>query len=188
MVSVDVLRDPLVQGVFAIGLAGLLVIAGAHKLRDAEGFARVLRGYGAALGGWPDGVVRLLGVLVPTLELLAGAGVLLSAWWPLAALPALALLVCYATLLALASRPGRGIADCGCHWGSRPQAPSAAMAVRNLVLSLPALALLLPVHPRPLVWFDAISLVGALAGAVVLYLLANLLVANRTSLNEMNTP
>ncbi|MBT8766693.1 MauE/DoxX family redox-associated membrane protein [Metapseudomonas boanensis] len=188
MVIAAFLQDPLVHFASAGGLALLLGSAGLHKVRDGQGFAQVLMGYGAAFGGQLTGLTGLLKVLVPALELLAAAGVVASVWWPLAALPAVSLLALYAGVLALAARRGAAIEDCGCHWGGRPQAPSAALAVRNLVLLLPTLNLLLPTQSRPLVWFDAISLAGALFGGLALYLLANLLVANRTSLHELNEP
>jgi hypothetical protein len=188
MVIAAFLQDPLVHLASAGGLALLLGSAGLHKVRDGQGFARVLQGYGAAFGGQLTGLSGLLTVLVPALELLAAAGVVTSVWWPLAALPAVSLLALYAGVLALAAQRGAAIEDCGCHWGGRPQAPSAALALRNLVLLLPALTLLLPTQSRPLLWFDAISLAGALCGGLALYLLANLLVANRTSLHELNEP
>ncbi|BAN48075.1 MauE/DoxX family redox-associated membrane protein [Metapseudomonas resinovorans] len=188
MVIAAFLQDPLVHFASAGGLSLLLGSAGLHKVRDGQGFALVLRGYGAAFGGPLMKLNGLFKVLVPALELLAAAGVVASVWWPLAALPAVALLALYAVVLALAARRGAAIQDCGCHWGGRPQAPGLALALRNLVLLLPALTLLLPTMSRPLVWFDAISLAGALCGGLALYLLANLLVANRTSLHELNTP
>ncbi|MFC5699386.1 MauE/DoxX family redox-associated membrane protein [Pseudomonas sp. GCM10022186] len=188
MVIAAFLQDPLVHFASAGGLALLLGSAGLHKVRDGQGFARVLQGYGAAFGGQLTLFTGLLKVLVPALELLAAASVLASVWQPLAALPAALLLAFYAGVLALAARRGAAIEDCGCHWGGRPQAPSAALALRNLVLLLPALILLLPTQDRPLVWFDVISLAGALCGGLALYLLANLLVANRTSLHELNEP
>lgn len=188
MVIAAFLQDPLVHFASAGGLALLLGSAGVHKVRDSQGFSRVLQGYGAAFGGRLMGLSGLLRVLLPTLELLAAAGVVASVWWPLAALPAVSLLALYAGVLVLAARRGAAIEDCGCHWGGRPQAPSAALALRNLVLLLPALNLLLPTQSRSLVWFDAISLAGALCSGLALYLLANLLIANRTSLHELNAP
>lgn len=189
MVIAALLQDPLVHFASAGGLALLLGSAGLHKLRDGQGFAQVLQGYGAAFGKPLMGRTQtLLRVLVPVLELLAAAGVLMSVWLPLAALPSVVLLALYAAVLALGARRGTAIKDCGCHWGGRPQAPSRGLVWRNLVLLLPALNLMLPALGRPLVWFDAISLAGALCGGLALYLLANLLVANRTSLHELNEP
>ncbi|MFZ6046776.1 MauE/DoxX family redox-associated membrane protein [Pseudomonas sp. CR3202] len=188
MVIAAFLQDPMVHLASAGGLVLLLGSAGLYKLRDGQGFARVLQGYGAAFGGQLTGLSGLLKVLVPALELLAAAGVVASVWWPQAALPAVSLLALYAGVLALAARRGAAIKDCGCHWGGRPQAPSAALAVRNLVLLLPALNLLLPSQSRPLVWFDAITLAGAVFSGLALYLLANLLIANRSSLQELIEP
>ncbi|MDH4561795.1 MauE/DoxX family redox-associated membrane protein [Pseudomonas sp. BN411] len=189
MVIAAFLQDPLVHFACAGGLALLLGSAGLHKLRDGQGFARVLEGYGTAFGGHLMGRAQgLLRVLAPTLELLAAAGVLMSPWLPLMVLPAVLLLALYAVVLALGARRGAAIEDCGCHWGGRPQAPSRGLVWRNLVLLLPALNLLLPAQSRPLVWFDAITLAGAVLSGLAFYLLANLLIANRTSLQELIEP
>ncbi|AOE85694.1 MauE/DoxX family redox-associated membrane protein [Pseudomonas sp. TCU-HL1] len=189
MVISTFLQDPMVHLASAGGLALLLGSAGLHKFRDGQGFARVLQGYGAVFGGHLMGRTQsLLRVLVPSLELLAAASVLMSVWLPLAALPAVLLLALYAGVLALGARRGAAIEDCGCHWGGRPQAPSRGLVWRNLVLLLPALNLMLPAQGRPLVWFDAITLVGAVFSGLAFYLLANLLIANRTSLQELSEP
>ncbi|GLZ86541.1 hypothetical protein Pres01_25920 [Metapseudomonas resinovorans] len=189
MVIAAFLQDPMVHLASAGGLVLLLGSAGLHKVRDGQGFARVLQGYGVALGGQLIGRTQdLLRVLVPALELLAAAGVLMSLWLPPAALPAVLLLALYAGVLALGARRGADIEDCGCHWGGRPQAPSGGLVWRNLVLLLPALNLLLPAQGRPLVWFDAITLAGAVFSGLAFYLLANLLIANRTSLQELSEP
>ncbi|MCO6057641.1 hypothetical protein NG726_13300 [Pseudomonas sp. MOB-449] len=189
MVISTFLQDPLTHLASAGGLALLLGSAGLHKLRDGQGFAQVLQGYAAALGGHLMGRTQgLLRGLVPALELFAAAGVLMSLWLPLAALPAVLLLALYAGVLALGARRGAAIEDCGCHWGGRPQAPSRGLVWRNLVLLLPALNLMLPTQSRPLVWLDAVTLAGAVFSGLALYLLANLLIANRTSLQELSEP
>ncbi len=186
MVIATCLHDPLVHLTSAGALALLLGSASLHKLRDPQGFARILDDYGAALGGLPPTRLRaLLGRLLPGLELLAAGGALVSVWQPLAALPAVLLLALYAAVLAVAALRGASIADCGCHSGGRPQPPGRALVVRNLLLLLPALNLLMPMGERSLVWFDAITLIFVLAGCVTLYLLAHLLISNRASLGDL---
>ncbi len=175
------LHDPLVHLVSSLGLAALLTSAALPKLRDRAGFNQVLRNYRLL----PERVLSPLALAVPLLELLAAAGLLLSLWQPLAAGLAAVLLLLYAGVLAISVRRGTPLADCGCHFGSRTQAPSAALVWRNLLLALLALNLTLPMQPRPLIWFDGITLGFALLTGALLYLLTNLLIASRTSLREL---
>jgi hypothetical protein len=181
-----VMHDPLVHLASAVALALLLGAAALHKLRDGQGFARVLDGYASALGGLPPASLRpALARLLTGLELLAAAGLLASPWRPWAAAPAVLLLALYAGVLATAVRHGAAIADCGCHFGARRQAPSPALVVRNLLLLVPALNLLAPMSGRPLLWFDVVTLGFVLASGAVFYPLANLLISNRASLREL---
>lgn len=186
MVIATCLHDPLVHMTCACALALLLGSASLHKLRNPQGFARVLDDYASAFDGLlPARLRALLSGLLPGLELLAAGGVLASLWQPWAAAPAALLLALYAAVLAGAAWRGSAIADCGCHFGSHPQSPGWALVVRNLLLLLLALNLLAPMGQRPLVWFDAITLGFALAGCAAFYLLANLLISNRASLREL---
>ncbi|MED5609472.1 MULTISPECIES: MauE/DoxX family redox-associated membrane protein [Pseudomonas] len=185
MVIATCLHDPLVHLGSACALALLLGSAGLHKLRDPQGFARVLDDYAAAFAGLlPTRLRAVLVGLLPGLELLAAGGALASPWQPWAAAPAAILLALYTAVLAGVTWRGVAIADCGCHFGGRPQPPGRALVLRNLLLLLPALNLLAPMGERPLVWFDAVTLGFALASGVALYLLANLLISNRASLGE----
>lgn len=186
MVISAYLHDPLVHLASAGGLALLLSAAGLHKLQHPLGFAAVLNDYGAELGRLlPTRLRTWLSGLLPMLELLAAAGLLASLWQPLAAWPALCMLALYTLVLVIVALRGSGITDCGCHFGGRPQPPGWSLVVRNLLLLLPALNLLAPTNERPLMWFDGITLTFALTGGVVLYLLAHLLISNRTSLRDL---
>jgi hypothetical protein len=179
MVILDLLRDPLVHVASAGGLALLLGAAALHKLHDQRAFAEVLRRYAQVLGRWCAAALWLH--LLPVLEVLAAVGVLLSLYWPLAALPALALLVLYAGVLAAAVSDGAAVEDCGCHFGARRQPPSQALVWRNLLLALAAGNLLATVGERPLTWLDGFTLVFAFISVAALYLLANQLIANRAT-------
>ncbi|PMY73367.1 MULTISPECIES: MauE/DoxX family redox-associated membrane protein [unclassified Pseudomonas] len=180
------LHDPLVHLASAGGLALLLSAAGLHKLQRPQGFAVVLNGYGAELGSLlPTRLRTWLSGLLPVLELLAAAGLLASLWQPWAACPALCLLAFYTLVLAIVALRGSSIADCGCHFGDRPQPPGWSLVLRNLLMLLPALNLVSPMIERPLLWFDGITLTFATAGGVVLYQLAHLLISNRASLRNL---
>jgi hypothetical protein len=136
----------------------------------------------------PNWLRSMLARLLPWLELLAAAGLLLSVRIPWLVLPAVFLLALYAGVLAISVRRGAAIEDCGCHFGGRRQVPSIALVWRNLLLLLPAVSLMTPMLDRQLVWFVVITVAGLLLSGVVIYLLANLLIANRTSLQELNYP
>lgn len=177
-----VIDEPLLHLASAAALGLLLGSAGLHKRRDPQGFALIFADYRAALG---DLLPVRLASLLPGMELLAAAAVLASPWQSFAALPAVALLALYALVLAIVAWRGTPIADCGCHFGGRPQPPGSALVLRNLLLLLPALTLLVPMGDRALVWFDAITLAFVLAGSWVLYRLAHLLISNRVSLREL---
>lgn len=183
MVIAAYLHDPLVHLASAGALALLLGASALHKLRNRQGFAQVLVRYGELLGGRLP--ITVLTGLLPLLELLAAFGVLASFLWPAAAWSAALLLALYAAVLALGARRGKAIEDCGCHFGGKPQPPSAALAWRNLLLVVMALNLLAPVVARPLGWLDALVLGFAIGCGVALYLLANLLISNSVSLREL---
>ncbi|MDH0646959.1 hypothetical protein N5D48_09820 [Pseudomonas sp. GD03858] len=182
MVIFELLGDPLVHAASIGGLVLLLGSAALHKLQAPQVFAEVLSGYAQVLGPWCAAPVWVH--LLPLLEVLAAAGVLLSPYWPSAALPALALLVSYATALAVVVYRGLVIDDCGCHFGSRRQPPTHALVWRNLALALVACNLLVPAAERALTWLDGFTLVFVFVSSVALYLLANLLLSNRASLRQ----
>ena len=186
MVITTYLQDPLVHMASACALALLLATSGLQKLRHPQGFVLVLEGYAKGLGRWlRPGLRRVVQRLLPPMELLAAAGLLCSPWLPAGALPALALLVLYALVLAASLKRGGAIQDCGCHFGATAQPPSRALVWRNLLLILLALNLLLPMDARPLSWFDALVLVLVLMVGSALYLLAHLLLSNHALLKEL---
>lgn len=183
MVTFSWLHDPLIHLFSALGLALLLGLGGQGKLRDRQGFALVLEGYGQALGQWLPAALRgVLLLLLPALELLAAVGLLCSPWLGWSAIPAALLLGGYA--LVLAASLGR-VEDCGCHLGARRQPPAAALVWRNLLLVLMAFNLLLPMTDRPLQWLDALTLGLALMAGVAIYQLAHVLISNHALLKEL---
>jgi hypothetical protein len=74
---------------------------------------------------------------------------------------AVALMVAYAAAIGVNLARGRRHIDCGCA-GPRARRPiGAGLVVRNALLAAVALAALAPVHARPLVWVDALTVSGA---------------------------
>lgn len=186
MVTLGWLHDPLVHLTIMPGMALLFAFAALHKLTDQVRFALALEGYAQVFGlPLPTLLQRVLSRLLPVLELLAALGLLYSLQQPLAALPALLLLVIYTLVLALTLRAGAALVDCGCHPGKQRQPPSAALVLRNLLLCGLTAALLWPAVPRSLGWFDLASLLGAGLSGVLLYALVNQLISNHSLLRRL---
>ena len=95
------------------GVAALFLGAAAHKFKMPTEFRSVLKGYRII----PAGLEGLSGTVIPSLELLVAALVLVRPDWGL--LIAAGLLAGYA--LAMLSALVRGLSniDCGCSWGAR---------------------------------------------------------------------
>ncbi|UJJ31477.1 MauE/DoxX family redox-associated membrane protein [Halopseudomonas maritima] len=186
MVIFGWLHDPLMHLTIMLGMALLFALAALHKLANQARFALALEGYARAFGlPLPAGLQGAFSRLLPVLELLAAMGLLCSLQQPLAALPALLLLIIYALVLALTLRSGTALPDCGCQLGERPQPPSAALVLRNLLLVGMTAVLLWPVVPRALGWFDLASLLGAGLSGVLLYALAHQLISNHSLLRRL---
>ncbi|WP_321350425.1 MauE/DoxX family redox-associated membrane protein [Halopseudomonas oceani] len=186
MVTLGWLHDPLVHLTIMLAMALLFAVAALHKLTDQARFALALEGYARVFGlSLPMRLQRALSRLLPVLELLAALGLLYSLQQPLAALPALLLLVIYTLVLALTLRADAALDDCGCNPGKQRQPPSAALVLRNLLLCGLTAMLLWPVAPRTLGWFDLASLLGAGVSCALLYALANQLISNHSLLRRL---
>jgi hypothetical protein len=180
------LQDPVVHLASALGLGLLMGAAALHKLQVGQAFSRVLDDYATALGvALPLWLRSVLGRLLPWLEMTAAIGLLMSVWVPWAALGAAILIALYAVVLAVSVARGAIIEDCGCNFGSKHQALSGALVWRNVLLLLPVLNLMTPMHDRPLVWLDAVTLGFVLPSIAALYILTNLLISNRVSLRAL---
>jgi hypothetical protein len=162
--------DPVLAGALRAALALLLLPAAWHKARDPARFHAALAGYGLV----PARAQGVATWLLAAAELSIGAALLVPATGALPALAAAALLALYAGAMAAALAAGRRGIDCGCGspGGARRLGPS--LVARNAVLAAAALAAALPVAARPLVWVDALSLVGTVAAAGLVYAAAGL--------------
>ena len=88
-------------------LALLFIFAGAVKLRDPRAFAQAISQYGLM----PDGLVPLLALGLPVIEVLAGLGLLINARGSLGAI--LVMLLVFLGVLGYAIAADLDI-DCGC--------------------------------------------------------------------------
>lgn len=89
------------------GLALLFIFAGAIKLKDPRAFAQAISQYGLV----PDGLVPVLALGLPGVEVLAGTGLLINARGSLAAI--LVMLLMFIGVLGYAIAADLNI-DCGC--------------------------------------------------------------------------
>ena len=129
---------PLLGVAASVAVALLFAVAGIDKLRHRDLLPGVIANYRLL----PDALVAPAAALLPGVELLVAAGLLLG-FAPLAPMVAIALLLVFATAMAINIGRGRRHIDCGCgHAGLRQQLGWSQVA-RNLVLAmalLPALA------------------------------------------------
>ena len=158
--------DPAAALVITLSVALLLASAGWHQLRAHAEFQSTVVAYRllpAALSArlaWcvPAGELAIAVLLVTprsrSAACLAGAGLLLS----------------YAGAIALNLQRGRRDLDCGCG-GPLERRPIAAWMVgRNILLAAALGFAALPCSPRPLVLVDAVTLIGGVSVAALLYL------------------
>lgn len=129
---------PLLGVAASVAVALLFAVAGIDKLRHRDLLPGVIANYRLL----PDALVAPAAALLPGVELLVAAGLLLG-FAPLAPMVAIALLLVFAAAMAINIGRGRRHIDCGCgHAGLRQQLGWSQVA-RNLVLAtalLPALA------------------------------------------------
>jgi hypothetical protein len=89
------------------GLALLFIFAGALKLKDPRAFAQAIGQYGLV----PDGIIPVLALGLPAVEVLAGLGLLLNLRYSLGAI--LLILLLFIGVLGYAIMNDLDI-DCGC--------------------------------------------------------------------------
>jgi hypothetical protein len=157
--------DPAIGALLAGVFALLFAAAAVHKLRAPAQFAEVLAAYRLL----PPGASRLA-IAIPLLEGLLAAALLVRAARAPAAAAGAALLLVYAAAIAVNLRRGRLDLACGCGGPDerRPIAPW--MVVRNVLLALALAALVRPWLARPWSAADAVTVVGGIAVAALIYL------------------
>jgi len=166
--------DPVVQLSVCGALAWVWVGSGIEKLRDLPRFRRIFADYRLL----PTRLSRAFAPLVAMAELGLAAGLLWPAARPTALLGVAGLLSLYSAAIALNLARGRRDIDCGC---AGPQAGATLagwLLLRNAALVAAALACRLPQDPRPLVWLDALSVLGAACVLVATWSAVHGLAAN----------
>jgi uncharacterized membrane protein YphA (DoxX/SURF4 family) len=158
--------DPVPALVLTLALAVLWGASGAHKLRDAEGFAGALAAYELL----PQRAVDLVARAVPLIEITVAIGLLLPVSRQAAALVSTLLLCVYALAIAINLWRGRRELDCGCFGFRRRSTISMTLLWRNAVLVLASLAAgFLPRRVRALDWMDLFTVAVGVTAAALLY-------------------
>lgn len=150
----------IIGGAAATGGGLVFLTAGLAKLRSRRMFPGVVANYRLL----PQSMVAPVALVLPFAELATGLG--LVAGFRGAAVPAIGLLLVFATAMAINIGRGRAHIDCGCGRSELRQPLSRTLVIRNI-----ALALLLV----PALWavpaFASAEWLIALAGGLALYLL-----------------
>ncbi len=157
--------DPAFGYLIVGGSALLFAVAGIHKLRSFELFTDVFAAYRVL----PDAWARRLAWLIPGLEL----AIATTLPWTAArrgALPAaMALLIAYASGIAINLVRGRRELDCGCGAIGTRRSIAGWMVWRNLLLVLALALAALPWVSRPFDGWDVLTVAGGIAAFAVLY-------------------
>jgi hypothetical protein len=173
--------DPAIDLTLRAALALLFVVAATHKLRDVAAFRATFADYRLVpepLGGAAARVVPLAEIAVALLLLAPGTSA------P-GKIGAAGLLVVYGAAVAVNLLRGRRHIDCGCAGPHARRAIGGGIVARNALVAAAALAGLAPVHQRPLVWVDALTVGGAVLTLAALHLAADRLMAHGPALARL---
>jgi uncharacterized membrane protein YphA (DoxX/SURF4 family) len=172
--------DPVIGSLLVGSFVLLFATAASHKLRDPAQFAEAFAGYGLSplLSRW-----RLFW-MVPILEALLVIGLLLPMSRAAAAAAAVAVLLGYATAIAVNLRAGRRLIACGCGGPDRQRPIAGWMVWRNVLLAALAAVTMLPWNERPLQWIDAATVGFGLLAIALLYACADRLLGQMGQLGR----
>jgi uncharacterized membrane protein YphA (DoxX/SURF4 family) len=176
--------DPAIDVTVRAALALLFLVAASHKLRDLRGFGATLAEYRVLPAPIVPGAAPVVAAAELALAAVLAVGAALRG--P-ALLSAAVLLLLYAAAIALNLARGRRDLDCGCAGPGARRPIGAWMVARNGVLAAVALAAMLPVRARPLVWVDAITIAGATAALGALYASIDRLLADAPRLARLRS-
>ena len=157
--------DPVIDVTLRTALALLFFAAAGHKLQDLGRFQATLAEYRLL----PAGLVPLVAALVVAVEMAAAGALLVPDARAAGLVSAATLLVVYGAAVAINLARGRRDIDCGCAGPAVRRPISGALVARNAALATLALAGLVPVHPRGLLWVDGLTVAGATAALAAFY-------------------
>src|SRR5207253_3426223 len=157
--------DPVADITLRSAFALLFLVAASHKLRDPGRFRTTLAEYRLL----PGAVVPLAAMVVIGVEVVVAIALVASPRRAPGPVAAAAVLVVYGAAIAVNLARGRWDIDCGCAGPAVRRPITGWLVARNAVLAAAALAGLAPVHPRALLWVDAVTVAGATAALAACY-------------------
>ncbi|BFM18267.1 hypothetical protein R50073_44500 [Maricurvus nonylphenolicus] len=172
--------DPVINWIVALALVQLFATAAWHKFSDMNAFKGSLSAYEIV----PVKFENIVAGFILVVELMVVVLLVIPAFREVGALLACGLLLAYASGMAINIWRGRSLADCGCHFGSKPQAVTRFLVARNLVLALGASLLIWPESTRQLNLLDFGSILFGLAVITLIYTISNSLSQSYTRLQQ----
>jgi hypothetical protein len=162
-------------------LAVLWLAGAVHKVMSFKEFCATVREYRVL----PKSLAAPSAAIAVGLEIGLGSALLTSVGRSLALGGSAGLLMLYAAAIGINLSRGRRHIDCGCMGPGYRQPLSEWLVARNLAVAAAALAGVLPVEARALVWVDAISIGAAVCVLAAFYATANRLIANARELKSL---
>jgi Methylamine utilisation protein MauE len=166
--------DPVIDVALRASLGVLFAAAASHKLREPRRFRATVAEYRLL----PATLVTPAALALVGVEITVAAALVTPGWRAAGLLGAAALLALYAGAIAINLARGRRDLDCGCAGPAVRRPISGWLVARNGVLAALALAGLAPAATRPLVWVDALTILGSTATLAALYVSVDRMLAN----------
>jgi len=175
--------DPALTWTLIAALSLLFAASAAMKFADVGQFAAAVENYRIL----PPALAAATAWMIPALEALAAAGLLLPAARGGAAWLAAALLALFTAAIAINLARGRRDIDCGCFGAALRQQLSGWLVARNAVLLLAVAVAALPAHPRALGAVDLVTITFGAATLATLYASMNYLAASVPWIRELKS-
>jgi uncharacterized membrane protein len=172
--------DPVISISVAYALAVLWLVGAVQKVTGFKEFCATVREYRVL----PKWLAAPSAAIVIGLEIGLGIALVTPIGRSLALGGSAGLMMLYAAAIGVNLLRGRRHIDCGCMGPGYRQPLSEWLVGRNLVLATAALAALLPVESRALVWVDAISIGASICVLAAFYATANRLIVNARELKS----
>lgn len=174
--------DPVLVTASSTVLTALLSVAACHKVRDWQGFTRIVRAYEVLPGFLAPAATAVLAIS----ELALASALVLPAWRPQAAIGVILLMALYASAIGLNLWRGRRGIDCGCSGPGARQPLRPVLLLRNLVIALLAVIAANSASERALDALDIFVVIAASAVALLIHLAVDGLLANQPRLADFS--
>ena len=175
--------DPAIRDLLAGSLALIFGASSIMKIRDLEMFEGSVANYQLL----PISLEKPVAYLMPILEFVCAAGLIISKTRVAAAIGLIMLLVLFTGAVGINLMRGRTDIDCGCFGPALRQQLSGWLLIRNLFLMILAAAILFPENGRVIEPLDLATIVLGAATMVILYASANFAIGNAPKTHALET-